>query len=251
MGWSKLPKYAEVDVDAPVRWQTCMRCGRIYNADKLVWQYDYRGSPILQNTRIMVCTTNCYDVPQVQLAPYILPPDPPPTFNAFPEQYALDEDSYLSTAGSTPFTLDGDILVTAGGDPITPNQPNPADDPQTCILVCSISAPSGSVAVAYLDLFNGNPTTSLGRSVLSTITGSTTRTNIASDLTTTAGIATNLDTLVVSSSIVTAANVSYVGLYNAATGGTLLMSGPLSSSPTLVAGYVLQFNALGLSIDLN
>lgn len=251
MGWSKNPKYAEVDVDAPVRWQTCMRCGRIYNADKLVWQYDYRGSPILQNTRIMVCTTNCYDVPQVQLAPYILPPDPPPTFNAFPEPYALDEDSYLSTAGSTPFTLDGDTITTLSGDPITPNEPNPADDPQTCILVSAISAPSGSVTLAYLDLFNGNPLTD-GYSALATITGSTTRVNIASDLEITSeNIATNLATLVVSSSIVSAANVSYVGLYNAATGGTLLMSGALSSAPTLVAGYILQFNALGLSIDLN
>lgn len=181
----------------------------------------------------------------------MLPPDPPPIFNARPEPYALDEDSYLSTAGSSIFTLDGDTLVTADGDPITPNEPNPADDPQTCILVSAISAPSGSVTLAYLDLFNGNPLTD-GYSVLATITGSTTRVNIASELETTSeNIATNPDTLVVSSSIVSAANVSYVALYNAAAGGTLLMSGPLSSAPTLVSGYGLQFNALGLSIDLN
>lgn len=251
MGWSRLPKYAEVDSEAPVRWQSCMRCGRIYNADKLVFQYDYRGSSQLENLRIMVCTTNCYDVPQPQLAPIVLPPDPPPSFNAFPEPYALDEDSYLSTAGSSIFTLDGDTLVTAGGDPITPNQPNPADDPQTCVLVSVISAPSGSVTLSYLDLFNGNPLDD-GYSVLATITGSTTRTNIAADLETTSGnIATNPATLVVSSAIVSAANVSYVALYNAAAGGTLLMSGPLTSAPTLVAGYALQFNALGLTIDLN
>ena len=142
MGWSRLPKYAEVDVDFPVRWQTCMRCGRIYNSDKLVWQYDYRGSPIPQNLRILVCTTNCLDRMQIQLAPYILPPDPPPTFNAFPEPYALGEDSYLSTAGSSPLTLDGDTLVTSDGDPITPNEPNPADDASTTHLTTDI--PQGS-----------------------------------------------------------------------------------------------------------
>ncbi len=127
MGWSKLPKYAEVDPDDPRCWSTCSRCGRVYNLDKLVWQFDYRGSAQPQNLRILVCTTNCLDVMQPQLAPYILPPDPPILFNVRPEPYALDEDSYLSTAGSTPFTLDGDTLVTADGDPITPNEPNPAD----------------------------------------------------------------------------------------------------------------------------
>ena len=250
MGWSKNPKYAEVDPENPAMWMTCDRCGRIWNSFNMAFQFDYRGSSMLQNLRILCCPT-CLDVPQPQLAPYVLPPDPPPIFNARPEPYALDEDSYLSTAGSSIFSLDGDTLVTDGGDPITPNEPNPADNPQTCILLCSISAPSASIAALYFDLFNGNPAAG-GVSVLSTITGSATRTNIASDLgTTETDIATNPDTLIVSSSIVTAANVSYVALYSAASGGTLLMSGPLSSAPTLVAGYVLQFNALGLSIDLN
>ena len=134
--------------------------------------------------------------------------------------------------------LDNELLGAHGLSPLSP-------------AMISLVASGPRAVHAYLDLFNGNPLVG-GVSVLSTIAGSTTRTNIASDLQTTSGnIATNPDTLVVSSSIVSAANVSYVGLYSAATGGTLLMSGPLSSAPTLVAGYVLQFNALGLTIDLN
>ena len=143
MGWSRLPKYAEVDPDDPVAWATCDRCGRLYNINKLVWQFDYRGSSQPQNLRILVCTTNCLDQMQPQLMPYILPPDPPPIFNARPEPYALDEDSYLSTAGSTPLTLDGDTLVTADGDPITPNEPNPADDASTTHLTTDVPQESG------------------------------------------------------------------------------------------------------------
>ena len=142
MGWSKNPKYAEVDAENPSMWTTCDRCSRIWNSFNMAWQYDYRGSAMLQNLRILCCPT-CLDVPQIQLSPYNLPPDPPPIYNARPEPYFIEEESFLSTAGSTPLTLDGDTLVTADGDPITPNEPNPADDASTTHLTTDVPQESG------------------------------------------------------------------------------------------------------------
>jgi hypothetical protein len=117
-------------------------------------------------------------------------------------------------------------------------------------LGCAIVASGGSVAVAYLDLFDGDPASG-GRSVLSAITGSATRTNIASSLTTVLGVAKNPDVIVVSTASESQTNVSWVGLYSAATAGTLLMRGPCSASPTIALGNPVQFPALGLQINLN
>lgn len=122
MGWSRLPKYAPVDPDSPSAWGSCDRCGFLWPLKDLQWQYEYRGSSIPQNTRILVCPHHL-DPPNVQFAPYILPPDPPPIFNARPENYALDEDSWLATGTG----LEGDALTTQDGKIITTNIPNPAD----------------------------------------------------------------------------------------------------------------------------
>lgn len=236
------PKNAEVDADNPNAWGTCDRCGMIWNLDKLSWQYAYQGSMTPQNTRFLVCPKHM-DPLNPQDAPLILPPDPLPVFNARPFPYTLEETSWLATEG-------GDILNTeAGGDLITPI-PNPSDAANTSILRCSIVAPSGSVATVYLDLFDGDPSSG-GRSVLSAITGSSTRTNIAANLTTTSGIATNTSTIVVSAASESQTNISWVGIYSASISGALLMSGTVSASPTIAIDNPVQFNALGLSINLN
>lgn len=53
----------------------CDRCGfRTYLRD-MPWQWDWRGNA-LQNLRIRVCTQTCQDVPQEQLRPVIIGPDP-------------------------------------------------------------------------------------------------------------------------------------------------------------------------------
>lgn len=239
------PKNAEVDSDNPRAWGTCDRCGFVWNLDRLCWQYDFQGTNQLQNTRLLVCPP-CYDVPQPQLAPYILPPDPPPIFNARPENYSLDEASYL-------LTQDGSIITTQDGTPFEtsiPDPNNPSQAANTTVLFCPIVAPSGSVAVAYLDLFDGNPSSG-GRSVLSAITGSSVRTDIASLLTTTGGIATNTDYLVISAASVAQTNISFAGIYTASISGALMMSGPISVSQTIALGNPVQFNPLGLSINLN
>lgn len=74
---------------------------------QLVWQWDWRG-PSLANLRILVCTATCDDIPQEQLRPIILGPDPIPVSDPRPGFAA-------SQQGSTPtFDLlelvDGDIL---------------------------------------------------------------------------------------------------------------------------------------------
>lgn len=242
MAYRYHPKNAEVDPDNPQAWARCDRCSFIFNHNKLQFQYDYQGTPMLQNTGFLVCS-RCTDVPNPQQAPYILPPDPEPIMNARPETYAVDETNWLTTE-------DGDIITAEDDDLITPSIPDPTSAATVSVLACSITASGGSVATAYLDLFNGNPATT-GTSVLAAITGSATRTNIAASLTTVSGIATNAAALVVDTASAATVNISYVGIYNAASGGTLLMSGTVSASPTIVAGYTVQFNALGLSINLN
>lgn len=197
-----------------------------------------------QNTRLLVCTEGCLDPLNPQDMPYILPPDPLPVFNARPENYTLDETSWLSTQ-------DDDIITTQDDEPILANIPNIDAVAATAHLETSILAPGGSVATAYLDIFNGNPATT-GVSVLSLITGSATRTNIAASLTTVLGIAKNADVIIVAAESGATVNTNYCAIYDAATGGTLLMSGPLNvRGPTVTAGNPVVFDALAINLNLN
>lgn len=237
------PKGAEVDPDNPRAWGTCDRCGFVQNLDKLQWQYAYRGLSMPQNTRLLVCSDRCLDPLNPQDTPIILPPDPLPVFNARPEPYLLDEASWL-------LTQDGEIITTQDGEYFGTAIPNPSDTANTTRLTSSIVAPGGSVATAYLDLFNGNPASG-GVSVLAAITGSATRTNIAASLSTVSGVAVNPDFIVITAASASQTNINYVGIYSAASGGTLLMSGTLSASPTIADGNPVQFDPLGLNINLN
>lgn len=237
------PKNAVVDSDSPRAWGTCSRCGMQWNLDQLQWQYSYQGAFVPMNTYQLVCPKHLDPLNEQDQA-YILPPDPAPIFNARPENYVLDEASWLATQ-------DNDPITTQSDDPITTQIPSPSTAANTTNLVCSILAPSGSVSVAYLDLFDGNPTGGAARSVLAAITGSATRTDIASQLTTISGIAQNATAIVISSASESQTNINYVGIYSAASGGTLLMSGACSASPTIALGNPVQFPGLGLTINLN
>jgi len=237
-------RFFQVDTDNLSAEGICDRCGFRFNLKDLAWQYSFQGSFSLQNTRILTCQRGtCNDPPNPQDAAYILPPDPVPVLNGRPEPYAIDETSWLSTQ-------DGNVITDESGNPILTSIPNLDDAANTSNLVSSILAHAGSVAVAYLDLFNGNPLSG-GYSVLSAITGSSVRTNIASLLTTTSGIATNTSPIVVSAASTAVTNISYVGIYSASVSGSLLMSGTVSASPTIALGNPVQFPALGLSINLN
>lgn len=243
MAYRWKPKYAEVDAESPKAWATCSRCGFIWNLNKLLWQYDYRGSTTPQNTFVLVCP-RCYDEPQPQLAPQILPPDPPPIFNARPENYTVDETSWLTTQ-------DDEIIVTQSDVPVITSIPNPGDNANTTYLTSVLPYP-GELTVAYFDIFDGDPLNG-GVSVLEAITGSATRTNIFSSLALTddESAYTNPAVLVISAASESITNVSYIGIYDAATDGELLASGRVGATypPTVIEGAAVQFNALGFVIE--
>lgn len=236
-------KYFEVDSENPRAEGVCARCGFRWNLDKLQWQYAYQGSTMPQNTRMLVCP-NHIDELNPQDTPVILPPDPLPVFNARPEPYVLDEASWLSTQ-------DDNVITTQDGELFTTAIPNPQRDAATAHLLALISAPGASVSTLYLDIFNGNPLSG-GVSVLSAITGSSVRTDIASLLTTVLGVAKSTDTIVVAASSASTVNTNYVGFYSASTSGALLVSGTLSVvGQSVTVGNPVVFDALAIQINTN
>lgn len=113
------PKLSETDPDNPSAWATCDRCGFISCIKDMVWQYDFRGSTMLQNTRFLVCgRPTCLDIPNPQTSPIILSPDPLPIFNSRPEPYTVDNTDWLTTD-------DNSIITTDDGTPIITSNPNP------------------------------------------------------------------------------------------------------------------------------
>lgn len=99
------PRRAAVDPSWPMGWATSDRNGHVGNLANMKFQYEWRGSKLL-NTRVLVHEDEL-DIPQRQLgAPALLGPDPPPLINARPEQYFIDEQPV-----STRYTMDGRIRV--------------------------------------------------------------------------------------------------------------------------------------------
>jgi hypothetical protein len=77
----------------------------------LEWQVQFAG-PNLQNIRLLVCR-QCYDTPQPQLKPRILPPDPVPVMNARPEYFYIDDNEFIAAdTGQILATDDGLLFVT-------------------------------------------------------------------------------------------------------------------------------------------
>lgn len=68
--------HAYADLRRPQPWGCCDRCGFRYMRNKIDWQFDWRGNQ-MQNLRILV-DHRCMDVPQPQLRPIIVGPDPYP-----------------------------------------------------------------------------------------------------------------------------------------------------------------------------
>lgn len=99
---------AVVNPSAPRSFAVCDRCGIWHNIDALSWQFQWSG-PNLQNLRLLVCHL-CLDVPQPQLKPRILPPDPMPTLNARVENFLIDDYDYRVTE-------DGEIRITEDETP--------------------------------------------------------------------------------------------------------------------------------------
>ena len=86
-------------------------------------QHDYRGRS-LQSLRIMVCTETCLDIPQNQLLPRVIPPDPLPTPNARTEQYAYSETNNRYTSALPERDFFTGIPLPVGENRITQNMEN-------------------------------------------------------------------------------------------------------------------------------
>ena len=114
MGYASKCDKAVADPDNPVAFSTCDRCGFVYNMSSIVWAYDYRGRQ-LANLRLRICE-RCQDVPQNQLRPRIIPPDPVPVANARPFPYCEAEvDDRTTTNPALPpvdFATSGPILLS-------------------------------------------------------------------------------------------------------------------------------------------
>ncbi len=236
------PKYASRDAHAGP-WTVCSDCGLQWSQKDMQFQYDYVGGPTPINLMYLRCP-RCVAPLTEQRRLLIIPPDPPPLFNTRPENYYVDEARFL-------LTEDLDIITTESDVALTPNIPNPQDVAATAHLLALLRVPGGSVATMYLDIFYGNPATG-GRSVLSQITGSATRTDVSADLTTVLGIAKNPDQIIVTTSSGATINTNYVGFYSASSGGTLIMSGACAVvGPFVTQGNPVVFDALALQINLN
>lgn len=96
MGSTSRHGQAVINPAAPEALGICDRCGKLYNLRALFWQMGWRGTAV-QNLHIRVCTT-CNDIPNEQLRTLILPPDPPPVFDARTEPYEIDEKNFLTLA---------------------------------------------------------------------------------------------------------------------------------------------------------
>lgn len=117
MGYASISGHARTDATSPRAFAVCDRCARWWNHDNLRFQYDYRGRS-LQNIRILVCD-ECYDTPQPQLLPRIIPPDPIPIQNARTEFFAEYETNTRTTQGmevdfftGLPITSQGNARIT-------------------------------------------------------------------------------------------------------------------------------------------
>jgi hypothetical protein len=210
------------------------------------FQFQFLGGSVPQNTRVLVCP-RCEDGLQYQNMLLVIPPDPSPFFNTNPEPYAADETNLWLTGGDDTEPI---IVEGSSGTPITTWEASP-EDANACSLTCAMLWPGGTITSAYLDLYDGDPADG-GTSILATITGSATRTNIASQLTTSGGIALNTEQLDVVAAALATANISYAAIWDSATAGTLLASGTVSTEfPTIVSGAPVLFLGGALTINLN
>lgn len=111
MAWRPHSK-ARVDRKNPSAWGTCDRCNDLRLLRDLTFQREWRGNQLL-NIWLRVCK-KCLDIPQQQLRPLILPPDPVPVYQPRPFNYAAAD------AGGTPSNTVASGAGDLQGDPTNP-----------------------------------------------------------------------------------------------------------------------------------
>lgn len=104
------PRRTQTDPTSPRAWGTCQRSGFIGEQHLLEWQYEWRGTQLI-NTQIL-CVPDQIDRPQRQLGTIILPPDPVSILNARPEPYAVEEQTFLiAQSGQQLYAQSGTALL--------------------------------------------------------------------------------------------------------------------------------------------
>ncbi len=91
----------------------CDRCGLWYSITDLAWNYDWRGTALV-NTWLRVCKRTCLDVPQAQLRAIQLPADPVPVWQPRPENFLNDEVDSNQSIG-VPTGLDQNAVMPYNG----------------------------------------------------------------------------------------------------------------------------------------
>ncbi len=99
----KHPRRIWVDPTDPQPWGTSDQNGMIGPRPKMAYQREWSGNKVVDLN--MLVHPDELDVPNRQLGNLMLSPDPPPKRNARPENYIIDEASYLSAE-------DGSALIT-------------------------------------------------------------------------------------------------------------------------------------------
>lgn len=107
-----------------------------------------------------------------------------------------------------------------------------------------------TISAAYLDIYSGDPQNG-GSSVLSTLTGSATRQSITASMGAASNrVASNISVIVVTGSALAGAFANYIAVFNAATGGSLIMSQQLTNPQEVTLGNGFQFDIGQLSFQL-
>lgn len=73
--------FVEIPPSGP--WAVCDRCSFLFNKNKLIPQFDYRGGQLV-NTKLLVCQ-RCLDEPFILNKPLQISADPEPVLDARPE----------------------------------------------------------------------------------------------------------------------------------------------------------------------
>lgn len=104
----------------------------------------------------------------------------------------------------------------------------------------------------YLDLFFGDPASGAG-SILPTIAGTSTRVDVTDVMATVRrgpwNYLTNTDLVLVVAASAAQCNVTYVGIYGAASGGSPLYSARIGAFQTIAKGNPVAFQALNLAFS--
>lgn len=88
MSYGDISGRARTSARNPSAFACCDLCSEWYNRVDLKKQMEYRG-PAIEWTGFLVCY-RCWTVPQPQLKPIILPPDPVPVIFPRPESFITD-----------------------------------------------------------------------------------------------------------------------------------------------------------------